>query len=385
VDRKRNPYATFVVLAFAGWLMFGGDVGGCNLNPLAPAKVDRVTYVHNEKDVLPSGVMAALNELNAKGILATSFPDDTTDGNGEVPGPVQDRPAGSQGERDSLAGGAGRRQGAADRESTEDKGSSFGGSAVIDSFLVQRSLHRPSPGKSPVDARRLHATVFNPIGHTLRLSTDSDQPASSLVSSLITVCSPNAVARLVVAVVVLALNCVASDGDWAHIRNEVFKYQPAIANSNPPSAVTFKSLVAGLETPPLHCRPPGILWGFCHPMSYKNFAMGFCYQAAARSRMSSTQRVSSSNGRGAATAKRWVAQALPHHLFVPVLSGDPNSPQASKLLIADVFESSTARVSLALSHDVRLSMQGDVWLEPADVSASVPARFIIAIEKGWLS
>ena len=85
MDRKRNPYATFVVLAFAGWLMFGGDVGGCNLNPLAPAKVDRVTYVHNEKDVLPSGVMAALNELNAKGILATSFPDDTTDGNGEVP------------------------------------------------------------------------------------------------------------------------------------------------------------------------------------------------------------------------------------------------------------------------------------------------------------
>lgn len=84
--QKQNPLVTFCVLALAGWLMFGGDVGGCSFsNPLAPTKVDRVTYVHDEKAPLPSGVMAALDELNLKGVVATAFPDDTTDGEGQVP------------------------------------------------------------------------------------------------------------------------------------------------------------------------------------------------------------------------------------------------------------------------------------------------------------
>lgn len=86
MQKQTNPFVTIGILLLAGWLILGDSGGGCTLPSfVAPAKVDRVTYVHNKKDVLPSGVMAALNELNAKGILATSFPDDTTDGNGEVP------------------------------------------------------------------------------------------------------------------------------------------------------------------------------------------------------------------------------------------------------------------------------------------------------------
>lgn len=85
MQQKQNPLVTLCVLALAGWLMFGDD-GGCSLpSVIAPAKVDRVTYVHTPKASLPSGVLAGIAELNTKGITATNFPEDTTDGNGEVP------------------------------------------------------------------------------------------------------------------------------------------------------------------------------------------------------------------------------------------------------------------------------------------------------------
>lgn len=67
------------------WLVFGDDIGGCNLPIIAPAKVDRVTYVRDEKAPVPAGVSAALAELNMQGILATEFPDDATDGDDDVP------------------------------------------------------------------------------------------------------------------------------------------------------------------------------------------------------------------------------------------------------------------------------------------------------------
>ena len=72
------------VIVLVGLVLFGG---GFDLSVLAPStkKVTAVTYVHDEKAAIPAGVSAALNELNAAGIMATSFPDDATDGDGEVP------------------------------------------------------------------------------------------------------------------------------------------------------------------------------------------------------------------------------------------------------------------------------------------------------------
>ncbi len=75
------PSLTAAIVLVA--LLFG-DGGGCNL-PIVSTKPDRVTYVHAPKAVIPSPVIAALSELNTKGILATAFPEDTTDGAGEVP------------------------------------------------------------------------------------------------------------------------------------------------------------------------------------------------------------------------------------------------------------------------------------------------------------
>lgn len=84
MQKQSNPILSLGVLLLAGWLIFG-DGQGCSLPLIAPAKIDRVTYVHDEKAVIPSPVLAALAELNTKGIIATAFPEDTTDGDGETP------------------------------------------------------------------------------------------------------------------------------------------------------------------------------------------------------------------------------------------------------------------------------------------------------------
>lgn len=58
---------------------------GSGPSPFSPNKVTSVTYVHDEKFPIPSGVTAGLSELNMKGILATDYPDDVTDGDDQVP------------------------------------------------------------------------------------------------------------------------------------------------------------------------------------------------------------------------------------------------------------------------------------------------------------
>jgi hypothetical protein len=85
VQKQTHPLVTLAVLALAGWLILG-DGQGCSLPSLVtPSKPTAVTYVHDEKAPIPSPVLAALAELNTKGIVATAFPDDTTDGDNQVP------------------------------------------------------------------------------------------------------------------------------------------------------------------------------------------------------------------------------------------------------------------------------------------------------------
>ncbi len=77
--RKTTPEEVAVLL-LSLWLILGGS-----LPVIGPSKATAATYVHAPKAVLPAGVMAGLNELNAKGIVATSIAEDATDGDGQVP------------------------------------------------------------------------------------------------------------------------------------------------------------------------------------------------------------------------------------------------------------------------------------------------------------
>lgn len=90
----RNPFVGILLIALAAWVFF--TEGKMDLPSLpdwirlpsivAPEQVTAATYVY-EKDNggVPSAVHAALAELNSKGLRATTFEEDTTDGSGEVP------------------------------------------------------------------------------------------------------------------------------------------------------------------------------------------------------------------------------------------------------------------------------------------------------------
>jgi hypothetical protein len=88
------PLWKVVALVVVLWLVSGGVTWqGCKLPevpgfpwPVISQKATAVTYVYEKDDsTIPSGVMAALAKLNARGIVATTFEDDTTDGSGDVP------------------------------------------------------------------------------------------------------------------------------------------------------------------------------------------------------------------------------------------------------------------------------------------------------------
>lgn len=80
MPEKRINWAFGLLILAAAVVAFGG--GGL---PVIGVKATAATYVHDEKANIPSGVLAALNELNARGIIATAYPDDATDNDDQVP------------------------------------------------------------------------------------------------------------------------------------------------------------------------------------------------------------------------------------------------------------------------------------------------------------
>lgn len=88
MNKALPAWKVALVIVATAMITSGVRMQGCKLpgwpSIVAP-KVTAVTYVHDEKAAIPSGVMSALNELNATGIVATAFPDDASDGDDQVP------------------------------------------------------------------------------------------------------------------------------------------------------------------------------------------------------------------------------------------------------------------------------------------------------------
>jgi len=82
-DRLRASLSV-LVLAVAAVLLTSGR--GCVVPVIGPTKATAATYVF-EKDStgIPGAVLAALNTLNRRGIVATNHEVDTVDGSGEIP------------------------------------------------------------------------------------------------------------------------------------------------------------------------------------------------------------------------------------------------------------------------------------------------------------
>lgn len=82
---QARDWLFLAVMGVGLWLSFGGKLPD-NIAPAPINKVSSVVFVYEKDDhAIPSPVLAALNQLNRRGIVATTFDDDIVDGTGEVP------------------------------------------------------------------------------------------------------------------------------------------------------------------------------------------------------------------------------------------------------------------------------------------------------------
>jgi hypothetical protein len=84
VPEKRINWAYLPLLLAAMVLVFS-DLPSVPWLPSITTKATAATYVHKVKTPIPDAVSAGLSKLNDKGITATHYAKDTTDGAGEVP------------------------------------------------------------------------------------------------------------------------------------------------------------------------------------------------------------------------------------------------------------------------------------------------------------
>ncbi len=82
---QARDWLFLAVMGVGLWLSFGGKLPDV-VNPAPTVKATQATFVY-EKDEhnIPLPVLAALNALNRRGIVAATFDDDVVDGTGEVP------------------------------------------------------------------------------------------------------------------------------------------------------------------------------------------------------------------------------------------------------------------------------------------------------------
>lgn len=76
------------LIGFAILIWWLATQGGASPLPniVAPTKAVKATYVFEKDDTaVPPAVRDAINQLNRRGVIATTWDDDTTDGEGEIP------------------------------------------------------------------------------------------------------------------------------------------------------------------------------------------------------------------------------------------------------------------------------------------------------------
>lgn len=119
------------------------------------------------------------------------------------------------------------------------------------------SLHvKPCP-----DCARVNASGFGPLSHGLGFSIVSKKPARASVPGLIGFCSPSAIGRLVISIVIDALNRMLWGWTKPHVLKKVFKMSPPIANFNTATPIVLETGISIASTSCVKEAPDPVLCG----------------------------------------------------------------------------------------------------------------------------
>ena len=101
-----------------------------------------------------------------------------------------------------------------------------------------------------------------------------DKVISSIISILLRVCRPLAVARLVVFGAIYSVYRVFFGGWVPHVAKKVFKFMPSFAHSNALSSIVFKADIFSVITPLFHTGPNPVYSSFSHSVRWITVTFG---------------------------------------------------------------------------------------------------------------
>lgn len=110
------------------------------------------------------------------------------------------------------------------------------------------------------DSTRVNASSFGPRCDRLGFSSKCKKSASSPVSGLFSSCCPLAIGRLVISLIIDALNTVFWRWSWPHVGHEVFKTSPPATNFDPTATIVFEGYASLASTTGID-QPPNAMFG----------------------------------------------------------------------------------------------------------------------------
>ncbi len=136
----------------------------------------------------------------------------------------------------------------------------------------QRILYRPAVRQSPAQAAIRDSRYSRPFGQRVGFAVAHKNPVCVRVVGLFHRRCPSAIARLVVAIRINAIQRVLSPRTRPHVCIEVFKrLAPAGTDLNPPAAVKVILGVVGIAAPLTHGAPRTSLWRLTHAVRPTRF------------------------------------------------------------------------------------------------------------------
>jgi hypothetical protein len=175
--------------------------------------------------------------------------------------------------------------------------------------------------------------------------------SSSPICGLLLPCCPSAIFRRVASVIVYSIKCKAGRSR-AHIRVEILKFLPTLANGYSSTAIILVLIVSLVFTSRAHAKPDDVLGGMTHSMSRESPFRFFAFKAPAAGDFSGSDVVLTSQEHAAANAVKFPFAFL----------GFPNGGQSSKDLTGDAcfFRArSIAAAALIVSESERSTANRD--------------------------
>lgn len=226
--------------------------------------------------------------------------------------------------------------------------------------IANRKVWRPAhPNPSP-DSLRVNTSGFCPVGSDHCFAVALNDNITSRVRVLLYVSRPPTVSRLIVAIVVDAVDGMKRAWLRPHVGKKVLKrLKPSLAYAN--ASVEIISLVpfvfSILRTPIQHAAPCGVFCLPTHAVFCASNGVDFASEAPTRLGVS-TAKIPSSNHDGAAA----IARTSPCVRFIFV-SGEFDDRERPKLHRNHVDEAAVD-VRIGISHDVTFLKKVAERLEP---------------------